>query len=253
MRKLDIEATAHAIEEWVVECLRQSRRNMVAIGISGGIDSAVVAALCVRAIGYERVHGLILPCQSSSRDVDHAQNLCRRMRISYLTLSLDFIFNSFIAQYAASLGALAQANLKSRLRMSAIYLHANHHNSLVVGTTNLTEMYLGYFTKYGDGGIDIEPIASLLKREVREMAGFLDVPEEIIAKPPSAGLWEGQTDEAELGYTYEQLDEAVHKIVCGRKPTEESPAVDKFVWQRFAETDHKRVMPPQFLTPVIVA
>jgi NAD+ synthase len=136
---------------------------------------------------------------------------------------------------------LARANTKSRLRMVALYALANMHDFMVVGTSNLDEMTIGYFTKFGDGGCDCEPLAELTKDEVRSCAKALGVPQPIIDKAPSAGLWEGQTDEAEMGFTYEQLDAFCLDIEGFEQ---KDPSTYQKIMKRVSASEHKRTMPP---------
>jgi NAD+ synthase len=147
-------------------------------------------------------------------------------------------------------GRSAAGNIKSRLRMCALYAEANANGYLVCGTTNLTELTTGYYTKYGDGGVDIEPLAGLLKREVRAIASALGVSERIINKRPSAGLYQGQFDEDELGYPYEALDDATSSLVLGTN-FKVPPVARDDVNSRMAATEHKRRMPPHAMGCVV--
>ena len=256
LRNIDIEKTAREIEVWIAQQVDQSRTTGVVIGLSGGIDSALAATLCVNALGRPNVHGMILPCYSSEDSVNDAQLIAdvEGLGIDHTTVTLGptyLLFYDSFAHDLPALGQLPRANLKSRLRMCALYAQANQLNRLVCGTTNLTEMIIGYFTKYGDGGIDIEPIAALLKCEVREMARSLGVPERIVTKSPSADLWSGQTDENELGFSYDDLDAAVLNHVSGKPGNRgDSTPAEKLIWERFCATKHKRALPPSLDTIV---
>ncbi len=183
------------------------------VGLSGGIDSAVAAALCVKAIGPEKVLGLILPCDSDPIDSELAWDLCDSLDIAAREVNLEDSFYAWKKAYKSQLEAdkriprLVFANAKARLRMTTLYAAAGQFGGLVIGTTNKTEMILGYATKYGDNGVDIEPLQDFYKCEIYELAGyFIDIPKQIISRAPTAGLWDGQTDEGELGMTYEQID-----------------------------------------------
>jgi NAD+ synthase len=171
------------ISNWIREQVNNAKAEGVIVGISGGIDSAVVYELCKIAVG-DKAWSVDIP-------IDNAYPP----------------YKYLIEQYNPSL--MAKANLKARLRMCILYLKANTHNLLVAGTGNKSELVMGYFTKYGDGGVDILPIGDLTKTEVKELAKRLGIPQEIINKPPSAGLWEGQTDEKEMGITYEMIDKVL--------------------------------------------
>ena len=181
----------------------------VVVGMSGGVDSSVLAALCKRAFPKD-VLGLIMPCYSFEQDLKHAEAVATGFSILTKTVVLDGVFDALLKvlpdNKKLATSRLAQANLKARLRMLTLYYFANKLNYIVAGSGNKSEYTLGYFTKYGDGGTDILPLGNLLKGQVKELAYFLGIPQEIIDKPPSAGLWPGQTDEGELGLSYEELD-----------------------------------------------
>lgn len=177
------------------------------LGLSGGIDSALVAALLISALGRDKVHGLILPCESNKEDVQDAVSLSEALGLSYEIIDLTGTYEAFLKDNGMKASVnLHFANIKPRLRMTTLYFHGGLRGYLVAGTANRSEMVTGYFTKYGDGGVDFEPIADLLKDEVYEMARLFPIPQAILDKEPSAGLIQGQTDEQELGFTYRQLD-----------------------------------------------
>jgi len=247
IERLDEQKTIEAIQDWIRNYIAGVGASGVVVGLSGGVDSSLVAALCVGALGANRVRGLILDCESSKIGAEHAREVAKTFGIATEQIDLFPTFKTL------ELGALsghlrsskmARANTKSRLRMVALYAVANAHNLLVVGTTNLTEDVLGYFTKYGDGGIDIEPIMGLLKGEVRQLARVKGVPEAIITKAPSAGLWEGQTDEEELGASYDDLDKIVYAISEGDTIPEGLEDLHKKVLDIYQRTQHKREIPP---------
>jgi len=206
--------------EWIAEYFNKSEVSKKAIiGISGGIDSAVIANLCVNAIGRTNVIGAILPCDSQLEDKLDAIKICDHLEIPHVIADLEQTFLTWWLMYRNEIGwpcqeaedmgpinRLIPANTKARLRMITLYAIAGQANGLVIGTTNKTEAKLGYATKYGDGGVDIEPIMDFYKTEIFEMAKILKIPCDIIDKAPSAGLWAGQTDEKELGMTYDQID-----------------------------------------------
>ncbi len=176
------------------------------IGISGGIDSAVVASLLVRTLGRERVIALFMPdSRTSPSDAADVASLGDSLGINICKVDITPVTGAFSTLLSVNDPRLL-GNIKSRTRMIILYYHANLHNGLVIGTTNRSEYLTGYFTKFGDGACDLEPIMHLYKHQVRSLASFLGVPESIIRKSPSAGLWESQTDESEMGFTYEHLD-----------------------------------------------
>lgn len=205
-----MEETERHLEEilsFIRQTVDQAGSKGAIIGLSGGIDSALVAALLVRALGRDRVHGLILPCESSDEDIRDAVQLAQALGLSYDIFDLTQTYMAFLQDNGMEKEEnLHFANIKPRLRMTTLYFHGGLRGYLVAGTANRSEMVTGYFTKYGDGGVDFEPIADLLKDEVYLMARLFPIPESILEKPPSAGLLQGQTDEQELGFTYEELD-----------------------------------------------
>ncbi len=233
--------------DWLREKVRESGTRGLLVGISGGVDSAVVAFLIKRAFP-ENSLGIILPCDSSEEDIEDAKEVAKACGIDALTFDLTGIHKKMISMVIPAVQdkkgiqdenyqRLSAANLKARLRMSTLYTAANGLNYLVVGTDNAAELYTGYFTKYGDGGVDLIPIANLPKREVRAWARFLGVPEKIIEKPPTAGLWKGQTDEGEMGTTYDMVDD----YITGRDIPERDRHIIEGMHKR---SEHKREMPP---------
>lgn len=218
---LNVESEVKRIVEFIKEIVQESKTKGIMIGLSGGIDSALTATLSVRAIRKEKVLALIMPIHSNQDDVEDATLVANFLELEYKILYLSDVFERFLDVLSLDHKPpkeLAKANLKPRMRMCALYYYANHLNYLVAGTGNKSEDDIGYFTKYGDGGVDFHPIRHLYKHEVREMARFLKVPETIITRKPSAGLWEGQTDEGELSQqlgfaiTYDYLDEMLENI-----------------------------------------
>jgi len=196
--------SSEKISVWIKEKVNQAGAKGIIVGLSGGIDSSVVAALSKKAVGNNML-GVIMPCHSIQTDTEHAKLLAKKFGIKSEFVDLTPIYD-FIIKIFPRGNDIAKANLKPRLRMLTLYYFANTNGYLVAGTGNKSEEMVGYFTKYGDGGVDILPIGDLLKKDVKTLAQELGVPKEIIEKPPSAGLWDGQTDEKEMGITYEQLD-----------------------------------------------
>ena len=213
---------ASRISEWIKERVVEAGAQGVVLGLSGGLDSSVTAVLCKRVFP-DTTLGLIIPCFSSEEDIKHAKMVASKFRIETRVLDISDIFTSFLSlvegeQYDEAVkGAisLAVANLKPRLRMICLYYFANTLNYLVAGTGNKSEISIGYFTKYGDGAVDILPLGDLLKTEERKLAAELGIPEEIIEKVPTAGLWAGQTDEGEIGMSYEVLDRIISALERG--------------------------------------
>lgn len=194
--------------KWLKSEVEKAGLKGAVVGLSGGIDSAVTARLCQLAFG-ENLLAVILPCNSNSKDREDAMLVAQRFKLQVIENNLSQIYEHFLTELNGSgikAGRLAAANIKPRLRMTALYYYAQAKDYLVVGTDNWSELKIGYFTKHGDGGIDLAPLGTLVKHEVKELAKILDIPAEIINKKPSAGLWEGQTDESEMGFTYQDLD-----------------------------------------------
>ncbi len=204
------EQMADKLVAWIGEKVADAGCKGTVMGLSGGIDSSVVAVLCRRAFPQTTL-GLLMPCYSQPEDAEHAHLVADKFSIPTRTVPLDTIFDDLLQVLPGepcdpTVERLAQANLKARLRMLTLYFAANQLNYLVVGSGNKSELAVGYFTKYGDGGVDILPLGNLVKGEVRALAEYLGIPRPIIDKPPSAGLWPQQTDEAEMRLSYEELD-----------------------------------------------
>jgi NAD+ synthase len=237
--------------EWLREQVKEAGLNGAIVGISGGIDSAVVAHLIKRAFPNNSL-GLIMPCKSNPKDKEDALKVVESCGIDYYVIDLTETHHTLFGEIERQLkekgewnekaAKLGDANTRARLRMTTLYAVANNYGYLVVGTDNAAEWHTGYFTKYGDGGVDLVPLVHFTKGEVREMARILGVPEEIITKAPSAGLWEGQTDENEMGTTYEMID----KYLKG----EEIPEKDRQIIERLHNRSHHKrrlaAAPPKF-------
>ncbi|QZY56507.1 NAD(+) synthase [Crassaminicella profunda] len=237
---------------WLREKVEESNTKGLVVGISGGIDSALVAYLIKRAFPNNSL-GVILPCKSNSKDRLDALEVAEGCEIEHVEVELSEVHDQLFDNVKKTMERnelldennnlrLSDANLRARLRMSTIYCIANSLNYLVVGTDNAAELHTGYFTKYGDGGVDILPIANLLKREVYEWSRYLGVPQSVIDRAPSAGLWEGQTDEKEMGTTYDMVDD----LLEGK----EIPKKDQEIIERLHKrSEHKRRVadaPPVF-------
>lgn len=203
----NVELVAAEFVQWIKDTVTNAGGKGVVLGISGGVDSAVVAAACKRAFP-ENTLGIIMPCHSNPQDEKDGMLLIESLKINYKKVVLDNVFDTFL-DVLGSTGdepKLAVANIKPRLRMTTLYYHAALNNYLVAGTGNKSEVTVGYFTKYGDSGVDMLPLASFVKHDVWKLARYFNVPKEIVEKAPSAGLWENQTDEKEMGITYRELD-----------------------------------------------
>jgi NAD+ synthase len=245
------------IAEWMKAQVTAAGARGIVVGLSGGIDSAVVIGLAAMATPGNVV-GVMMPCHSDPTDEAHAKLAADRFGVPAIRIDLGPAYDRLVNDLRGTLDELARdhfpvaaaeevdikaklplANVKPRLRMTSLYFVANTLNYLVAGTGNRSEIAIGYFTKYGDGGTDMLPLGRLLKSEVRAIARELEVPAEIIDKPPSAGLWLGQTDEGEMGFTYAELE---RYLVEG--PASVSPELAERIERLNRTSGHKRSVPP---------
>lgn len=238
---METELLAQKLVSWIKEKALAAGCQGVVLGMSGGLDSSVLAVLCHRAFPQNTL-GVIMPCYSHQEDTEHAQAVAGQFSIPAKTVVLDSVYDALLQalpDYRAepALTQLARGNLKARLRMLTLYYIANQMKYMVAGSSNRSELTIGYFTKYGDGGVDIMPLGNLVKGQVRELAHFLGIPQPIIDKTPSAGLWEGQTDEGEMGFSYEALG---RYLLNGEAPDELRSRIEAMI----AASNHKRSMPP---------
>ncbi|MFY9750790.1 MAG: NAD+ synthase [Methanoregula sp.] len=235
------------VEQMIRYAYWNSGCSGIVIGVSGGVDSALAAAFCCRAIGSDKVHGLSLPTSvSNPQDVRDAQELCAMLGMEHRVISIDPMLAAFatLPGFVESLYLLG--NLMARIRMTVLYYHANRDHRLVCGTSNRSECMLGYCTKYGDNAADFQPIIHLYKTEVYEMAKEMKIPTPIIEKTPSAGLWAGQSDEGEIGLSYAEIDTAL-KNLEGNGWKAGSPVEEK-VLARAQKNAHKRLPAPSLLS-----
>ena len=242
---------AERIAKWLRARVEGAGARGFVFGLSGGIDSAVVARVCQIA-SPQRVLGVLLPCYSHSQDEEDARLVASTFSIPVVRVDLGSTFDALTGSLHSAIKGLPthvgvldikqqmpEANVKPRLRMTALYFIANALNYLVAGTGNRSELSLGYFTKYGDGGVDLLPIGGLLKSEVRALGRELGVPDRVIDKPPTAGLWVGQTDEAEMGFTYDALETFLRN-----GPSAVDPAIGTRIERLQKVSEHKRGLPP---------
>jgi len=235
---------ADKIGTWMRTTVHEARCGGIVLGLSGGIDSAVVAALGQRSMP-DRVLGVLMPCESDPQDAVDAAMLAGHLGIETETVDLTAAYQAMAAALPPANPSVSM-NIKPRLRMTTLYHFASAHRYLVCGTSNRSEMSVGYFTKYGDSGCDLMPIASLLKYEVIQLARDLGIPQRIIDKPPSAGLRPGQTDEAEIGLSYGQIDLALRSMMQKDVTAMPGPAFSK-VRELMRSSAHKRSLPAMFV------
>jgi NAD+ synthase len=270
---MSLNREAYRIVEFLKSTLYKSNTNGFALGMSGGIDSAVCAALAKRAIDEMHRGGgisldtrtykldlIILPMGNHASDAAVAQEVIKSLGMDGRVVDLSETLTTFSTALMAHETGDSQGdnaheahlksigNLKARMRMSAIYYSANVNNLLVLGTDNLAETYTGYFTKHGDGAADVFPLSAFTKREVYELGRFLGLPESVLSRQPSAGLWEGQTDEGEMGVPYDFIDnrlegmESYNRVRYGDKYYDYQRALNDL----HHNTEHKRAAPHIF-------
>ncbi|MCR4879332.1 MAG: NAD(+) synthase [Bacilli bacterium] len=227
--------------DFLKDYLASSHQDGYVLGLSGGIDSSTVAALAKKAVGKDKLHCIMMPINSLEADLTDALTLAKDLDLNYSIIDGSKAFNEIVKQFSdlgIELDASTKGNLKARIRMSILYAYGQKHRMLVLGTDNLDESYVGYFTKYGDGGVDLLPISRLTKKEVREVASMLGVRTELVERVPSAGLYEGQTDEKEMGILYIDLDD----YLLGK---EVGPEVEEKIERLHRISEHKRLPIPK--------
>jgi len=216
--KIESAKVARICESFIGHEIDEAEARGVVLGVSGGVDSAVVASLCARSLGPERVTGILMPYKSSSPEsLEHCKLLVKSLGIKSETVEITPMVDAY---FGALPGAdkVRMGNKMARERMAILFDFAKQLKALVAGTGNKTEYLLGYFTIFGDGGYSLNPIGDLYKAEIWQLAEFLGIPEPIIRKQPSADLWAGQTDEQELGITYAEADRILVQLVEKKVP-----------------------------------
>lgn len=241
----DPEKIISFLKSWLQEKFEGAHAKGGIIGLSGGLDSAALVALLRHLFGADGVLAVIMPCHSQPEDEQDARLIARTLDIRTVKVDLTSGYEALRSQVEFAVGGLfplAAANIKPRLRMTTLYSIAQQQNYLVCGASNKNELAYGYFTKHGDSGVDLLPLGDLLKGEVKALAKSLGVPQRILEKPPSAGLWAGQTDEDEMGITYDSMD---HYLATG----EGDPFLKKRMEESSMRSVHKRQPPPIALIP----
>ncbi|MDD1706419.1 MAG: NAD+ synthase [Methanoregulaceae archaeon] len=231
------------IEQMIRFAVWSSETKGIVIGISGGIDSALSAVMCCRAVGCDRVYGLTLTTAvTRADDITDASDLCRTLGMHHTVMSIEPVLSAYRQMPGYSETPYLLGNLMARTRMVILYYHANRDSLLVCGTSNRTEYLLGYTTKFGDNAADLQPVIHLYKTDIFEYARELGIPDRIIQKTPTAGLWAGQSDEAEIGLTYPEIDAALRNLEKNgwnsTNPSEER------VLALVKKNSHKRMNPP---------
>ncbi len=211
--KINPQLVSRILENFLREESEKAGFTRVVLGLSGGIDSAVVAYLCARAFSPENVTALIMPYRTSNpENMQHAEMIANTLGINSQTRDISVMVDAFFADDPKA-DMLRRGNRMARERMCFLYDYSSLHRALVIGTSNKTELLLGYGTIFGDLASAINPIGDLYKSQIWQLAEYLEIPAEVIQKPPSADLWSGQTDEEEIGYTYDQMDRLLYHLI----------------------------------------
>jgi NAD+ synthase len=253
LSEAELEATAEHLSAFVADVVDDAGAEGAVIGLSGGIDSTTVAYLAVDALGPDAVHGLVMPSVANSEEnMSDAEWVAEELGIEYDVVEIQPIAERFFDAFPdAADDRMAAGNVYVRTRAVLNYFVANHENRVVLGTGNRAEAMAGYYTKYGDQAVDCNPIGNLYKQQVRQLAAHLGAPENLVSKTPSAEMWSGQTDEAEIGLDYDTLDAILALHVDGplsKAATVRTLDVDAEHVERVVDlherSAHKRAMPP---------
>ena len=253
LSEAELEAHREHITEFITGVVDDAGADGAVIGLSGGIDSTLTAHLAVEALGADAVHGLVMPSEvNTETNMSDAERVAELLDIEYDVLDINPIVDAFVDAYPEGADdQMALGNVRVRTRAVLNYFVANAESRVVLGTGNRSEAMTGYFTKYGDQAVDCNPIGNLYKRQVRQLAAHIGVPEDLVEKPPSAEMWVGQTDESEMGLGYDTLDAILALHVDGpfsKSATIETLGVPESAVDRVVElveaSAHKRTMPP---------
>jgi NAD+ synthase len=253
MEEEEVEQKVERVTSFIEDTVENAGADGAVLGISGGIDSTTTAYLAVEALGADSLHGLVMPSEvNTEENMSDAERVAQDLGIEYDVLEIDPIFEAFTDTYPEGTNdELAAGNVRVRIRAVLNYYVANYENRVVLGTGNRSEALVGYFTKYGDGAVDCHPIGNLYKCQVRQLARHLGVPEDLVMQTPSAEMWDGQTDEGELGMTYDTLDAILALHIDGElsiAETAERVNIDQGLVERVGdlvvESEHKRRMQP---------
>ena len=235
----NVEEYVCKIAEWIKERVQAAGAKGVVLGMSSGVDCSVVARLCKEA--QINTHLVLMPYGDSMEKTEsykHAMELINKFQFDYHIFNIKPAVD--IIKIEGSNNNLAESNIKPRVRMTYLYQYAQINNLLVIGTSNLSERTIGYFTKWGDGASDLNPLGNITKKEVYILAEYLQIPESITNKKPSAELWEGQTDEDDIGISYENIDKYILEGTTGKE------AIDNLIRKKHETTLHKLNQIPMF-------
>ncbi|MFB6266586.1 MAG: NAD+ synthase [Halodesulfurarchaeum sp.] len=248
----ELERTSQHLQDFIRDTLETAGVERAVLGLSGGVDSSTTAHLAVEALGADALHGLVMPGRvSDPENMSDAEQVAADLGIEYDVVEIDPFVEQLVDTFPEVEGdRVAVGNARARTRAVINYLLANHEDALVLGTGNRTEALVGYFTKFGDGAVDCHPLATLYKQQVRQLGRHLGVPDDIVEKTPTAGLWAGQTDEGELGIDYDTLDAILALHVDGsfspaataRTLDVDVETVDR-IRELYERSEHKRTPP----------
>ncbi len=252
MREIDLYREQERIIEFISQQLVKAGMEYLIVGLSGGVDSAVTASLCVKSIGKEKVKGFLLPYHLSHPDsLKHGRLVAEFLGIEYREIDISPMVDIYFDNYCREADTRRRGNRMARERMCVLYDQSAKYDGLVAGTGNKSELLTGYVTQHGDGACAFEPLGHLYKTEVFKLAELLGIPSEIIDKPPTADLWAGQTDETEMGISYSTLDEILYRLY-ELNQKEETISRDRFtieeirrVQELYKKSEFKRHLPPQ--------
>ena len=253
------------MSEWLRGQTAKSKTRGYVIGLSGGVDSTAACGLCVDAVGKKNVLGILLPSQFGyGNDVDDGIAVANHFGIKYITHPIGTTYESICIFNNINISDIAKGNVQARLRMTILRMYAEFNSYLVCGTTNKSEDILGYFTKGGDGGsgVDVEPMSDFYKSEIVEIVKYYGLPDSLAFRTPSAGLWAGQTDEGELGFTYDDFEkywrwresrtdeQIMARAVAGEGYVDDVPvdiSIEDKILYMYRATKHKRDVPPKYI------
>lgn len=255
MPSIDYKNVVEEIYNFILEIVKEAHASGIVVGLSGGVDSSVVVTLCVNALGREKVLGILMPTDfTPKKDVEDAQELAKQLGVRSKFVNIqgvcDRLFEDLGSSQDDSGQKMVRANVYARMRMIILYYYANLQNYLVAGTSDRSEAFIGFFTKYGDGGVDFLPIIHLLKTQVRGLAEFLGVPDKISQKPSSPQLYPGHKATDEIPVDYDLLDPILVGLFDMKLPSKEASRLTRVsleiveeVLRRFDCSKHKRAFP----------